>query len=49
MAYDVQFTGLARRALQGIPPRVVPAIIEFAFGDLRVSHTGSASPLKWIG
>jgi mRNA interferase RelE/StbE len=34
VAYDVQLTGPARRALHGIPPRVVPAIIEFAFGDL---------------
>ncbi len=34
MSYDVQFTGPARRALQSIPPRIVPAIIEFAFGDL---------------
>ena len=34
MAYDVQFTGPARRALQKIPPRVAPAIIEFAFGDI---------------
>lgn len=34
MAYDVQFTGPAQRAMQSIPPRVVPAIIEFAFGDL---------------
>ncbi len=34
MAYDVRFTGPARRALLSIPPRVVSAIIEFAFGDL---------------
>jgi len=34
VAYDVLFTGSARRGLQSIPPRVIPAIIEFAFGDL---------------
>ncbi|PZS15548.1 MAG: type II toxin-antitoxin system RelE/ParE family toxin [Pseudonocardiales bacterium] len=34
MAYDVQFSGPARRALHNITPRVVKAIIEFAFGDL---------------
>lgn len=39
MAYDVQFTGSDRRAMQSIPPRVVPAIIGFVFGDLaRGSH-----------
>ncbi len=34
MTYQVQFTGPARRALQRIPPRIVPAIVEFAFGPL---------------
>lgn len=34
MAYDVQLAGPARRALQRIPPRIVSAIVEFAFGDL---------------
>ena len=34
MTYDVRFTGPARRAMRSIPPRVVPAVIEFAFGDL---------------
>ncbi len=46
MAYDVQFTGPARRALQSIPPRIVPAIIEFVFGDLaREPHHGG-KPLE---
>ncbi|MGB8383238.1 MAG: type II toxin-antitoxin system RelE/ParE family toxin [Dermatophilaceae bacterium] len=34
MTYDVRFTGPARRAMRSIPPRVVPAVIEVAFGDL---------------
>ena len=34
MRYDVVFTATARRDLQRIPPRIVPAIVEFVFGDL---------------
>ncbi len=32
--YEVRFTGPARRAMGAIPPRIAPAIVEFAFGDL---------------
>lgn len=46
MAYDVQFTGPARRALQRIPPRVAPAIIEFAFGDLAREPHRVGKPLE---
>lgn len=46
MAYDVQFTGPARRALKSIPPRVVPAIIEFAFGDLAREPHRVGKPLE---
>ena len=46
MAYDVQFTGPARRALLNIPPRVVPAIIEFAFGDLAREPRRVGKPLE---
>ncbi len=46
MAYDVPFSGPARRALQSIPPRVVPAIIEFAFGDLAREPRRVGKPLK---
>jgi mRNA interferase RelE/StbE len=46
VAYDVQLTGRARRALQGIPPRVVPAIIEFAFGDLAREPHRVGKPLE---
>lgn len=34
MSYEVIFAATARRDLRRIPPRIVPAIIEFAFGDL---------------
>lgn len=34
MSYTVVFAATARRDLEGISPRIVPAIIEFAFGEL---------------
>jgi mRNA interferase RelE/StbE len=34
MSFEVVMTATARRDLRHIPPRIVPAIIEFAFGDL---------------
>ena len=46
MAYDVQFTATARRALQSIPPRIVPAIIEFAYGDLAREPHRVGKPLE---
>jgi mRNA interferase RelE/StbE len=46
VAYDVQFTGPARRALESNPPRVVPAIIAFAFGDLAHEPHRVGKPLK---
>jgi len=46
VTYEVRFTGPARRALQGIPPRIVPAIIEFAFGDLSREPYRVGKPLE---
>jgi mRNA-degrading endonuclease RelE of RelBE toxin-antitoxin system len=46
VAYDVQLTGPARRALQGIPSRVIPAIVEFAFGDLAREPRRVGKPLE---
>lgn len=46
MAYDVRLTGPARRALQSIPPRIVPAIVEFAFGDLAREPRRVGKPLE---
>ena len=45
MSYDVIFTATARRDLQRIPPRIAPAIIEFAFGDLAVAPQRVGKPL----
>jgi mRNA-degrading endonuclease RelE of RelBE toxin-antitoxin system len=33
-AYSVRFTASARRDLERLPPRILSAVIEFAFGDL---------------
>jgi mRNA interferase RelE/StbE len=46
VGYDVQFTGPARRALQAIPPRILSAIIEFAFGDLAREPRRVGKPLE---
>jgi mRNA interferase RelE/StbE len=46
VSYDVQFTGPARRDLQSIPPRIVPAIIEFAYGDLAREPRRVGKPLE---
>jgi mRNA interferase RelE/StbE len=46
VAYDVRLTGPARRALESIPPRIVPAIIEFAFGDLAREPRRVGRPLE---
>lgn len=45
MTYEIQFSGPGRRALRGIPPRVVAAIIEFAYGDLRREPRRVGKPL----
>lgn len=34
MTYEVTFASTAIRDLDRIPPRIVPAVIEFAYGDL---------------
>lgn len=46
MAYGVRFTGPARRAMQGIPPRFVPAIVEFTFGALPREPHHLGKPLE---
>ncbi|WP_239332968.1 type II toxin-antitoxin system RelE/ParE family toxin [Frankia sp. CiP3] len=46
MSYEVVFTATARRDLQHIPPRIVPAIIEFVFGDLAVAPQRVGKPLE---
>ena len=46
MSHEVIFAATARRNLQRIPPRIVPAIIEFVFGDLAETPRKVGKPLK---
>lgn len=46
MNHEVVLTATARRDLQRIPPRIVPAIIEFAFGELATSPRRVGKPLQ---
>ncbi|MGJ3510124.1 type II toxin-antitoxin system RelE family toxin [Enemella sp. A6] len=45
-AYRVEFASTAQRDLRGVPPRIVPAIIEFAYGDLARSPRRVGKPLQ---
>lgn len=45
MVYDVRFSATARRDMSTIPPRIVSAIVEFAFGDLAESPQRVGKPL----
>lgn len=46
MSYEVVFTATARRDLHSVPPRILPAVIEFAYGDLCVSPRRVGKPLS---
>ena len=46
MGYTVRFTGTARRDLHKLPPRVLAAVIEFAFGDLVHEPRRVGKPLR---
>jgi mRNA interferase RelE/StbE len=46
VSFDVIFTATARRDLQRVPPRIVPAIIEFVFGDLAAAPQRVGKPLE---
>jgi mRNA interferase RelE/StbE len=45
VSYEVVFAPAARRDLHQVPPRIVPAIIEFAFGDLAEAPRRVGKPL----
>ena len=45
-AYRVEFAGTARRDLRGVPPRIVPAIVEFVYGDLARQPRRVGKPLQ---
>ncbi|MFT4215631.1 MAG: type II toxin-antitoxin system RelE/ParE family toxin [Micropruina sp.] len=44
--YRVEFAGTARRDLRSVPPRGVPAIIEFVYGDLARQPRRVGKPLQ---
>jgi len=46
LAYTVRFTATARRDLHKLPPRVLSALIEFAFGDLARKPRRVGKPLR---
>ena len=46
VGYTVRFTGTARRDLHKVPPRVLSAVIEFAFGDLAREPRRVGKPLQ---
>lgn len=46
MTYRVIVAATARRDLQRVPPRIVPAIIKFVFGDLADSPRRVGTPLR---
>ena len=48
MSYEVIVAATARRDLRRIPPRIVPAIIEFVFGDLARTPRKVGKPLKGV-
>ena len=44
--YQVELASAARRDLRGVPPRIVPAIIEFVYGDLARHPRRVGRPLQ---
>jgi mRNA interferase RelE/StbE len=46
MSYTVRFTATARRDMHKLPPRIVSAVVEFAFGDLAREPHRVGKPLR---
>lgn len=44
--YRVEFAGSACRDMRRLPPRILPAIIEFAYGDLARRPKRVGKPLQ---
>jgi len=44
--HDVEFAATARRDLRAVPPRIVPAIVEFVYGDLARHPRRVGKPLR---
>jgi len=46
VSYEVLFTATASRDMASIPPRIVPAIGEFVYGDLAARPRRFGKPLQ---
>jgi mRNA interferase RelE/StbE len=46
VTYEVILSPTARRDMDGVPPRVVPAIVEFVYGDLAAFPQRVGKPLE---
>ncbi|OBF87910.1 addiction module toxin RelE [Mycobacterium sp. 852002-51163_SCH5372311] len=44
--YTTRFTATARRDLDKLPPRILAAVLEFAFGDLARHPRSVGKPLR---
>jgi len=44
--YEVTFSARAKRDMQAIPPRIIPAIIEFVYRDLARNPQRVGFPLR---
>ncbi|MCO5293424.1 MAG: type II toxin-antitoxin system RelE/ParE family toxin [Homoserinimonas sp.] len=44
--FQVEFSSSAQRDLKNIPPRIVPAIVEFVYGDLSRNLRRVGKPLQ---
>lgn len=46
MTYEVIFAPTARRELSAVPERIIPAIVEFVYGDLAAFPRRVGKPLS---
>jgi mRNA interferase RelE/StbE len=46
VTYEVIFSPTARRDMESVPERVIPAIVEFAYGDLAAFPRRVGKPLE---
>ena len=46
MTYEVVFSPTARRDMTSVPERVIPAIVEFVYGDLAAFPRRVGKPLE---
>ncbi len=46
MTHAITFSATAKRDMESIPPRIVPAIVEFIYGDLAANPRRVGKPLE---